>query len=85
MLYKSTGKFNWASLNIHFEDMAEGKFRKPEVIMRESISFRKPVSGFIIEIICYMYIDAEIQDPNIKDLISASHFSDNVYAVANSA
>ena len=41
---KSTGKFNWASLNIHFEEMAEGKFRKPEVIMREPLSFGNPVS-----------------------------------------
>ena len=31
------------------------------------------------------YIDAEIQDPEIKDLISASRYSDNVNAVANSA
>ena len=55
-----TGKSYWASLNIHFNDMTEGKFKEPEVIMRESLGFGNPVSGLIKEIICYLYIDADI-------------------------
>ena len=65
MLYQCL--HHWASLNIHFNDI--GKFKEPEVIMRETLSFGNPVSGLIIKIICYLYIDAEIQDPEIKDLI----------------
>ena len=53
--------------------------------MREILSFGNRVSGLIIKIICYLYIDAEIQDPEIKDLISASWYSDNVNAVATDA
>ena len=52
--------------------MSKGKFRKPQVIMRETPSFGNPVRGLIIEIICYMFIDPEVQDPEIKDLISCS-------------
>ena len=53
--------------------------------MCETLSFGNQVSGLIIKIICYLYIDAEIQDPKIKDLISASRYSDNVNAVATDA
>ena len=53
--------------------------------MKETLSFGKPKSSLIIEIICYKFIDPEVQDPEIKDLISCSRYSDNVNAVANSA
>ena len=82
---RTVGEFNWVLLNIHFDDMSDGKFKEPIVVMRETLSFGNPVSGLIIEIICYAYIDPEIQDQDIKDLISASRYSDNMNAVANSS
>ena len=82
---RTIGEFNWVSLNIYFNDVANGQFKEPIVVMRETLSFGNPVSGLIIEIICYAYIDPEIQDQDIKDLISASRYSDNMNAVANSS
>ena len=75
----------WVFLNLYFNDATEGKFQEPIIIMRETLSFGNPVSGLIIEIICYMFVDPEIEDQDIRDLISASRYSDNLNTVANSS
>ena len=51
------------------------------MVLRDLLSFGNPVTGFIVEIICYLYVDFEIKKKKVKELIASSRYSDNVNAI----
>ena len=61
---RTAGDFLYASLNIWFEDMAT--FKKPVVVLRDSLSLGNPVAGLIVEIICFLHFDPEIRKKKIQ-------------------
>ena len=67
------GPFLWASLNIWFEDVLKQK--GPMVVIREALSFGNPAAGLIVELLVYLFIDSEIEEEDVRDLISSSRYS----------
>ena len=45
------------------------------------LSFRNPLTGLILEIICYLYVDSEIEKKKVKELITSYRYSNNVNAL----
>ena len=48
------------------------------MLARESLSFGNPVSGFIVELLIYQYVDKELQEVDLQELLSSSCYSDNI-------
>ena len=40
--------------------------------------FGNPVSGLIVELLIYVFVDRELKDEKLKELISSSRYSDNI-------
>ena len=73
---RSVGKFVLISLNIWFQDIINQL--GPQVIARETLSFGNPISGFCIEMAIYYYIEKELTDNRLKEIISGNRYSDNL-------
>ena len=72
----SVGRFVWPSLNLWFEDLE--KMERPYVLVRESLSFCNLVSGLIVELLIYIYVDPKLKEEELQELLSSSRYSDNV-------
>ena len=44
---------------------------KTLVVLRDFLSFGNPVAGLILYIICYFYVDLEIGEEKVKELIAS--------------
>ena len=73
---RSIGRFVYVSLNIWFDDIEHQT--GPYVLARESFSFGNPVSGLIIEILIYSLVEKELVNEELKELISAARYADNL-------
>ena len=50
----------------------------PFVLARESLSFGNPVSGLVVELLIYNYVDRDLEDADLQELLSSSRYSDNI-------
>ena len=60
------------------KDNDKKKLEKAFILACESLSFGNPVSGLIVELLIYVFVDREFKDERLKELISSSRYSDNI-------
>ena len=79
----SVGRFVYASLNVWFEIMEN--LLRPFVLARESLSFRDPISSLVVELLIYQFVDRDLQEADLQELLSSSCYSDNINVGAMSS
>ena len=47
------------------------------MLARESLSFGNPVSGLVVELLIYQFVDKELEEVDLQELLSSSCYSDN--------
>ena len=73
---RSVGRFVFISLNNWFDDVET--LTGPFVHARESLSFGNPILGLVVELLIYNFVDRDLQEADLQELLSSSRYSDNV-------